>query len=61
MYFQCFQSPYEEGNPVGFENECELLDHGIHSYPNLPSRMEEARNHHVRFISKFLKLIANAE
>lgn len=42
-------SPYEEGNPVGFENECELLDHGIHSYPNpnLPSRMEEARNHHV--------------
>lgn len=41
-------SPYEDGNPVGFENECELLEHGLPSYPNVLSpRIEEPRNHHV--------------
>ncbi|KAK9509179.1 hypothetical protein O3M35_006551 [Rhynocoris fuscipes] len=36
-------SPYEESNPPGFENDCEIMDNAV-PFPNLLPRIDEPRN-----------------
>ncbi|XP_073996139.1 uncharacterized protein isoform X3 [Rhodnius prolixus] len=37
-------SPYEDSNPPGFENDCDLMDHSMPTFPNLLPRIEEPRS-----------------